>query len=141
MNSNYYHEDSFNHSIEKIFHFADTFSMMHLNVRSIPCNLSKLSLYVSNLNINFDIIGLSETWLNDQVGGGLPVDLRVARKFTGTWSPYTHHAALSSLGYLGTSQKGKSHHMIQKTWAPYFFYTSSQYLLVSGCDNTWCSKH
>ena len=65
MNSNYYHEDSFNHSIEKIFHFADTFSMMHLNVRSIPCNLSKLSLYMSNFHINFDIIGLSETWLND----------------------------------------------------------------------------
>ena len=34
---------------------------------------------------------------------------------------YMHHAALSSLMYLGTSQKGKSHHMIQKTWAPYFF--------------------
>ena len=65
MNSNYYHEYSFNHSVEKIFHFADTFSMMHLNVRSIPCNLSKLSLYMGNLNINFDIIGLSETWLND----------------------------------------------------------------------------
>ena len=35
------------------------------HIRSIPCNLSKLSLYMSNLNINFDIIGLSETWLND----------------------------------------------------------------------------
>ena len=38
---------------------------MHLNIRSIPSNLNKLIQYVSNININFYIIGLSETWLNE----------------------------------------------------------------------------
>ena len=34
------------------------------------------------------------------------VDLRAARKFTGTWSPYMHHAAVSSPSHLGTNQTG-----------------------------------
>ena len=38
---------------------------MHLNIRSIPSNLTKLVQYLSNLNVNFDIIGISETWLNE----------------------------------------------------------------------------
>ena len=38
---------------------------MHLNIRSIPSNLTKLIKYLSNLNANFDIIGISETWLNE----------------------------------------------------------------------------
>ena len=45
--------------------FNDTLSLMHLNIRSIPSNLTKLVQYLSNLNVNFDIIGISETWLNE----------------------------------------------------------------------------
>ena len=51
----------------------------------------------------------------------LPVDLRAARKFTGTWSSYTHHAAISSPSYPGTSQKGKSHDLIKKNLSILFF--------------------
>ena len=64
-NSNYYHEDSFNHSLLKVFQNSDLFSLIHSNIRSIPANLSKLIQYMSNLNVNFDIIGLSETWLTE----------------------------------------------------------------------------
>ena len=64
-NSNYYHEDSFNHSLLKTFQNSDLCSVIHLNIRSIPANLSKLIQYMSNLNVNFEIIGLSETWLTE----------------------------------------------------------------------------
>ena len=49
------------------------------------------------------------------------VDLRAARKFTGTWSSYTHHAAVSSPNYLGAGQKGKSHDLIKKNLSILFF--------------------
>ena len=65
MNSNYYHEDSTNHFLAKSFKDGETFSMMHLNIRSIKSNLSKLDQYMANLNANFDTIGISEIWLSD----------------------------------------------------------------------------
>ena len=49
----------------KFFQNSDLFSLIHLNIRSTPANLSKLIQYKSNLNVNFDIIGLSETWLTE----------------------------------------------------------------------------
>ena len=51
----------------------------------------------------------------------LPVDVRAARKFTGTWSSYRHHTAVSSPSYLGTSQKGKSHNLTKKNLSILFF--------------------
>ena len=65
MNSNYYDEASFNHSLQKVSIGNDLFSLLHLNIRSIPSNISKLTQYLSNLNVYFDIIGLSETWLTE----------------------------------------------------------------------------
>ena len=48
----------------KIFFYHNyLFLLIHLNMRSIPANSSKLFLYMSNLNANFDIIRLSETRL------------------------------------------------------------------------------
>ena len=41
------------------------FSFLHLNIRSLPHNLVKLTDYLSCLNIKFSVIGISETWLND----------------------------------------------------------------------------
>ena len=41
----------------------DDFSLLHNNVRSIPANLSILLSYMSNLDHEFSVIGLSETWL------------------------------------------------------------------------------
>ena len=36
-----------------------------MNIRSIPCNLNKLVQFLSYLDTRFDIIGLTETWLNE----------------------------------------------------------------------------
>ena len=56
-------DDSFNYCLQNIFYHNYQFSLIHLNMRSIPANSSKLFLYMSNLNANFDIIRLSETRL------------------------------------------------------------------------------
>ena len=77
-------------------------------------------------------------------GGGVyvqHVNLRAARKFTGTWSPHMRHTIVSTPSYLGTSQKGKSHDMVKKNLGILFFYNLLQYLLISGYNNTCCSKH
>ena len=43
----------------------DSFSLLHLNIRSLQCNASKLTDLFSNVNFKFSLIGISETWLND----------------------------------------------------------------------------
>ena len=42
---------------------CDSFSLLHLNIRSLQCNASKLTDLLSNLNLKFSLIGISETWL------------------------------------------------------------------------------
>ena len=39
--------------------------MVHMNIRSIVKNLNEFDLYLNNLNHEFPIIALSETWLKD----------------------------------------------------------------------------
>ena len=36
-----------------------------MNIRSIPQNLNNFVTYVHNLKIDFDVIGLTETWINE----------------------------------------------------------------------------
>ena len=43
---------------------SNTFSIFHMNVRSLSKHFDDLSEYVSTLNMSFSIIGVSETWLN-----------------------------------------------------------------------------
>ena len=40
-------------------------SLLHLNIRSVSHNLNSLTDLLSNLNIKFSFIGISETWLSD----------------------------------------------------------------------------
>ena len=42
-----------------------SFSIMHLNTRSLLGNFDKLNLLLGNLQVPFSVIGVSETWLND----------------------------------------------------------------------------
>ena len=63
--SNYYHENSFNHSLDSC-HSSNSISVLHHNIRGIPHNLSSLSLYLSSLHCTFDIIGITESWLDAQ---------------------------------------------------------------------------
>ena len=73
-NSNYYNENSFNKSINKLFNNKRTFSLLHLNIRSIPANLSSFLHYHSNLNFDFDIIGITESWLTVNNNGVYSID-------------------------------------------------------------------
>ena len=60
-NSKYYNEHSFNNVFKK----SNELSIFHLNIRSIPANFSKLRAQLDTLHINFKIIALSETAIND----------------------------------------------------------------------------
>ena len=63
LTCDYHHESSFNSKLHSLGIDDTSFSMMHLNIRSIPKNLCKFQEYLSNLNIQFSVIGISETWL------------------------------------------------------------------------------
>ena len=41
----------------------NNFSLLHLNVRSVPVNLSLLLSYMENIEHMFSVTGLTETWL------------------------------------------------------------------------------
>ena len=43
-----------------------TFSLLHLNIRSIQSNINQLTTHLSLLNHSFPIIALTETWLTDK---------------------------------------------------------------------------
>ena len=62
----YYLEDLFN---EKLQSFAcdlsQCFSLCHINIRSIKANLSHFENYLQLLSIDFPVIAITETWLND----------------------------------------------------------------------------
>ena len=59
-------EETFNEQI-KCFGGRDTqfFSVCHINIRSMKTNLKDFINYTDALHINFQIIGVTETWLND----------------------------------------------------------------------------
>ena len=42
-----------------------TFSILHLNCRTIKKNFTKLSILLKSLETDFDVIAISETWLNE----------------------------------------------------------------------------
>ena len=63
-NCNYYTDDSFNKCLSRHSISDNSFSVAHLNIRSIPANFSAFLSYMENLEHCFTVIGLSETWLN-----------------------------------------------------------------------------
>lgn len=63
ITSQYFNENSLNKEI-RVLDGKQHFSLFHLNIRSVPRNFCNLRSYIQNLNINFDVIGLTETWLN-----------------------------------------------------------------------------
>ena len=75
---NYYDENSFNCSLSN----NNNLSLFHMNIRSIPKDFSDIKAYLANLNHSFSIIGISETWLQDEfpsyalVNYGLKLDYR-----------------------------------------------------------------
>ena len=61
--SNYYIEESFNKYIQRNNVKKEDFSIMHVNIRSIPANFNNFLSYMSNIDHSFSVIGFSETWL------------------------------------------------------------------------------
>ena len=57
MNSAYYNETTFNNTFKR----NTNLSMFHLNIRSVPLHFSELLAYLNVLDIEFNIIALSET--------------------------------------------------------------------------------
>ena len=62
-NSQYYITDQFNELTTRNY-YNSSLSLLHLNIRSINQNISKLTDFLSTLEFNFSIIGISETWLD-----------------------------------------------------------------------------
>lgn len=64
-NSNYYKEDMFNGNYAQMTNNNDYFSIIHMNIRSVPKHLDDFTQYLTNLQHSFRIIGLTETWLKE----------------------------------------------------------------------------
>ena len=61
--SKYYMEDPFIEKCRKVFK-NECFSMIHMNIRSLPANLNHFMSYLNCLNVQFSVLCFSETWLN-----------------------------------------------------------------------------
>ena len=62
-NCNYFVEDAFNKYLSRHHIPHNAFPLLHLNIRSVPANFTYFLSYINNLNHDFSVIGLSETWL------------------------------------------------------------------------------
>ena len=91
--STYYDEKSFNYS----FSNNNNLSLFHMNIRSIPKHFSDLRASRANLKHSFSVIGIFETWLQDEVPSyplvnyGLELDYR-SHKRGGGASLYLHES-------------------------------------------------
>ena len=66
MGCNYYTIDSFNRLCQNIITYPRRpFSIFHHNIRSLPAHHSEMLAYLNSFSLQFDIIGLTESWLND----------------------------------------------------------------------------
>ena len=63
--SKYFLENTFNTQIKDGNFSTNCLSMFHLNIRSVAKNLENLLSYLNNLDHEFSILGLSETWFTD----------------------------------------------------------------------------
>ena len=59
----YFVEDQFNEFLQVQNIDKNRLSFMHINTRSLQCNLNGVSNLLSNIALNFSFIGISETWL------------------------------------------------------------------------------
>ena len=64
VNSLYYKVDNFNSSSQNVL--KNSFSVLHINIRSINKNFEKLREYLLHVKGNFSITALTETWCSDE---------------------------------------------------------------------------
>ena len=68
QNCNNYYEHSFSTIIQSSFKDAinpNVFSLCHINIRSMKANLTSFEICLQNLEFQFLVIGITETWLSD----------------------------------------------------------------------------
>ena len=63
-NTKYYLQDDINEIIKRNNLSEKEFSLMHLNIRSLPKNIGKLRDFVSLIDNKFTVIVLNEIWLH-----------------------------------------------------------------------------
>ena len=61
----YFSIEDFRKKCENIESNQRSLSLLHANIRSVRQNFQSLETYMQSLSFNFDVIGLSETWLSD----------------------------------------------------------------------------
>jgi hypothetical protein len=61
----YFIEDGFKKKCQTLQTDHNNLSIFHLNIRSIPKNLGDLNSYLSLLETEFTVLGLTETWLTE----------------------------------------------------------------------------
>ena len=76
VNFDYYTTHQF-HSSSNIQNtlLQKSLSLLHCNIRSIRATFDRLDQFLSELNYPFDIIGISETWINDNTNQLVNIDL------------------------------------------------------------------
>ena len=62
---NYYLESTFNEGMKNNGPFQNSFSMCHVNIRSMSKNLGDFENYLNLLDHHFIFVGVTETWLKD----------------------------------------------------------------------------
>ena len=65
MQCDYYDEEKFKHKISKRFLDQPHFSFLHLNIRSVMNKVDYLQQYLVDTENNFSVIGIGETWLDN----------------------------------------------------------------------------
>ncbi len=65
INCEYYLPNDFEQQINRAKLINNKLSFMHLNIRSIVNKFDSFKQLINSLNIPFQVIGLTETWLND----------------------------------------------------------------------------
>ena len=63
QNCLYYNVETFNSKFNDLN--QTDLSIIHLNIRSLAANGDDFNSYISMLNLNFDVICFSETWINE----------------------------------------------------------------------------
>lgn len=70
--SDYFHQNNASYLLENQFQeymsnvdSMSTFSSIHFNCRSLRKNYGGIFDYIDTLSHNFDVVGLTETWINE----------------------------------------------------------------------------
>lgn len=58
----------------KTLNKADHMSIMHLHCRSLYANFEYVKEYLNKLDVKFNVVALSETWINENKYGNFKLD-------------------------------------------------------------------